>query len=133
MTYWTPQMVGARLTKAVSTLGQAGLREANVPCPLAVESNCSEATLLWFKWLQPEDVQLLWLRAEGVPWKEICRRFCISRTTAYRRQKYLLSVVAWKLNHHRLPTKWSRRFLEDRTQSPVKRYVGRPIRMCETP
>jgi hypothetical protein len=105
VTYWTPKMVEARLAEAVSMLGRS-----------SVEASASDAALLWLLWLQPEDAQLLWLRAERAPWKEICREFGVSRTTAYRRRKYLLSVVAWKLNHHRLPTKWSRRFLVDRTR-----------------
>ena len=102
MTYWTPKMVEARLAEAVSMLGSRARL-------------ATRTALLWFLWLQPEDAQLLWMRVERRPWKEICQHFGISRATANRRVEYLLSVIAWKLNHHRLP-KWSRRFLVERTQ-----------------
>ena len=103
MTYWTPKIVEARLAESVSMLEQA---------PSAV----TDMSLLWFQWLEPEDAQLLWMRVERTPWKDICQHFNVSRATANRRVEYLLSVLAWKLNHGRVPAKWSRRFLVGRTR-----------------
>jgi hypothetical protein len=103
MSYWTPKVVEARLAKAVSTLGQT-------------TSAATDASLLWFQWLEPEDAQLLWMRVARTPWKDICQHFSISRATANRRFEYLLSVLSWKLNHGRVPAKWSCRFLVERTK-----------------
>jgi len=110
MTYWTPKRVEAELVKAVSTLGQ-GWASTEPPCPLS-----PEGALLWFLWLEPEDAQLLWMRVENRPWKEICRHCGISRATANRRVEYLLSIVAWRLNHRHVPERWSCRYLVERTR-----------------
>jgi len=113
MTYLTPKMVEARLAKAVSALGQQGSRAPHPPCPL---DGGPEGALLWFLWLEPQDAQLLWMKVERTPWKVICQDFGISRATANRRVEYLLSVLAWKLNHQRVPAKWSCRYHIERTR-----------------
>jgi hypothetical protein len=110
MIHWTPKTVKAELVNAVTTLGQGSARP-DPPCPLS-----PEGALLWFLWLEPEDAQLLWMKVESRPWKEICRHCGISRATANRRVEYLLSVLAWKLNHHSVPEKWSCRYLVERTR-----------------
>jgi hypothetical protein len=116
MTYWTPKLVEARLAEAVSLLGQSNGQQSQPPCPFAIRPSASDGALLWFMWLQPEDAQLLWMRVERTPWKDICQHFRISRATANRRLEYLLSVIAWKLNNHRLPAKCSQRFVVKRTR-----------------
>jgi len=116
MIHWTPKMVEARLSEAVSRLGQPPHGAPDVPCPYAVNAGHPEGALLWFLWLEPEDAQLLWMKVEGRPWKEICRHCGISRATANRRVEYLLSVLAWKLNHRHVPEKWSSRYLVKRTR-----------------
>jgi hypothetical protein len=112
MTYWTPKMVEARLAEAVSALGQRSSGAASAPCPLS-----AEGALLWFLWLEPEDAELLWMRVDSRPWKEICRHFGVSRATANRRVEYVLSVLARKLNHQHLPATWSCRYLVERTRA----------------
>ena len=87
-----------------------------MPCPFSVDSADSEGALLWFLWLEPDDAQLLWMRVDLRPWKEICRHFGVSRATANRRTEYVLSVIAWKLNHQCLPPRWSCRYLVERTR-----------------
>jgi hypothetical protein len=116
MTYWTPKTVEARLAEAVSMLGQQSSEPVQAPRPFSVESTDSETALLWFTFLEPEDAQLLWMRVERTPWKTVCQHFGVSRATANRRVEYLLSVIAWKLNHQRVPAKWSCRFLVERTR-----------------
>ncbi len=116
MTYWSPKMVEERLTDAVSKLGRPGTDVPDMPCPHDVDASRPEGALLWFLWLEPEDAQLLWMKIESRPWKEVCRHCGISRATANRRVEYLLSVIAWKLNHQRLPEKWSCRYLVERTR-----------------
>jgi len=113
MIYWTPKMVETRLIDAVARLGQ---RQGEVPCPFSVDSADSEGALLWFLWLEPDDAQLLWMRVDLRPWKEIRRHFGVSRATANRRTEYVLSVIAWKLNHQCLPPRWSCRYLVERTR-----------------
>jgi hypothetical protein len=112
MIYWTPKMVDAQLTKTVAALGQQGSGTEQPPCP-----SSPEGALLWLLWLEPEDAELLWMRVDSRPWKEICRYFGISRATANRRVEYVLSVIAWKLNHQHLPLTWSCRYLVERTRA----------------
>jgi hypothetical protein len=116
MTFWTPKLVEARLSQAVSRLGRPSQRVPDMPCPYAVDASKPEGALLWLLWLEPEDAQLLWMKVESRPWKEICRHCGISRATANRRVEYLLSVLAWRLNHRHLPEKWSCRYLVERTR-----------------
>jgi hypothetical protein len=121
MIYWTPKMVEARLAEAVAVVGQQTSAAPSPPCPLSPDAG-PEGALLWFLWLQPEDAELLWMRVDSRPWKEICRHFGISRSTANRRVEYVLSVLAWKLNHHHLPATWSCRYLVERTRA-ASRYL----------
>jgi hypothetical protein len=78
------------------------------PAPAAISR--MEETLGWLRWLKAEHAKLVWARAEGTPWKQICWRFGIARATAHRRWRYGLSVMAYQLNGQRLITKRSRRF-----------------------
>jgi Domain of unknown function (DUF6362) len=79
------------------------------PSPSAISR--MEETLLWLRWLGPEDAKLVWARADRTPWKAICWQFGIARATANRRWQYGLSVIAWRLNGRKLPSKRSRQFL----------------------
>lgn len=38
----------------------------------------------WLFWLEPEEARVVWLHAEGMRWKPICRRLGVSRATAWR-------------------------------------------------
>jgi hypothetical protein len=49
-------------------------------------------------WLDPEERRLVWLRAEGLPWKWITRRLGIGRTTAWQRCTIALLKIATRLN-----------------------------------
>jgi hypothetical protein len=111
MIYWTPKMVEAQLTRAVAALGRQGSGRDQPPCPTS-----PEGALLWLLWLEPEDAELLWMRVDSRPWKEICRHFGISRATANRRVEYVLSVLARMLNHQHSPSTWSCRYLVERTR-----------------
>ncbi|MDA0984151.1 MAG: DUF6362 family protein [Proteobacteria bacterium] len=85
------------------------------PAPQGIDR--MEEVFRWLNWLEPEDVRLVWMRAEGCPWKAICWRFGIGRATAHRRWEYALSVIAWRLDGRSVPTKRSRRVLVDRVRS----------------
>ena len=57
-----------------------------------------EETLDWLSWLDAEERRLVWLRAEGLPWKRITHRLAIGRTTAWQRWTIALLKIATRLN-----------------------------------
>ena len=57
-----------------------------------------DEALGWLMWLEPEERRLVWLRAEGLPWKWITRRLGIGRTTAWQRWTIALLKIAVRLN-----------------------------------
>lgn len=82
-----------------------------LPPPSAQAISRMEMALPWLQWLEPEEAKLVWARAEGAPWKEICWRFGVSRATASRRYDYGLSVIAWRLNGRQPHLRRGRQFL----------------------
>ena len=130
MTEWTRDMVEDRVEEAADVLRQLppvrlsgyfstwpdilrsfGDRVGANPVPMRrpppnpAAISRMEETITWNRFLERDEVQLMWARAEGTPWKHLCHRFGISRPTAHRRYDYALSVIAWRLNgrqvHHR--------------------------------
>jgi hypothetical protein len=91
--YWTIGTVQHRLKQAAASGPGMHVTEA----------------LHWLDWLHGEDAALVQARLEGARWKMICWRFGISRPTAYRRWRYALGLIAWRLNGNALPTRCSRR------------------------
>jgi hypothetical protein len=57
-----------------------------------------DQALGWLCWLDPEERRLVWLRAEGLPWKWITHRLGIGRTTAWQRWTTALLKIAVRLN-----------------------------------
>jgi hypothetical protein len=57
-----------------------------------------DEALAWLGWLDPEERRLVWLRAEGMPWKMITRRLGVGRTTAWQRWTLALLKIATRLN-----------------------------------
>ena len=119
---WGPKAVAARLEEAADTLarlpaccgrgysstwpeivrghGKAFWPDASArpipPSPEAIDR--TDETLGWLCWLQPEERRIVWLRAEGLPWKRITYRLGIGRTTAWQRWTLALLKVATRLN-----------------------------------
>jgi DNA-binding CsgD family transcriptional regulator len=113
---WDQEIVASRLEEAADVL--ARLPEARVRglydlWPKLVGEACRHArpaaaapeaidrmdeVLGWLMWLDPEERQLLWLRAEGLPWKWITRRLGIGRTTAWQRWTSALLKIVVRLN-----------------------------------
>ena len=81
------------------------------PPPLPDAIDRMEQVLPWLAWLEPDDAKLVWMRAEGTPWKVICWRFGVARATAHRRWEYTLSLITWRLSGRRAPSRRSRRYL----------------------
>jgi Domain of unknown function (DUF6362) len=100
---WDNEVVARRLEEAADTLarlpdqrvrghydlwpkliGAAG-RQAGPAAASPEAIDRMDEALGWLMWLEPEERQLVWLRAEGLPWKWITRRMGIGRTTAWQR------------------------------------------------
>jgi hypothetical protein len=72
-----------------------------------------EETLDWLNWLQPVDRKIVWRRASGEPWKQVCFKAGLKRAAAHEHWVYALCVVAARLNGKRVPSNMSkRRFIE---------------------
>jgi len=77
----------------------------------------ADEAMLWLRWLEAEDAKLLWLRANGKPWKPICWQFGLSRTAATRRWHYGLAVIVWRLNGRVPPLRRSMDFVIKRART----------------
>jgi hypothetical protein len=113
---WNNEAVAARLEEAVDVL--ARLPDERIhgvydlwpklvvePCRHARSAAAApeaidrmDEALGWLMWLEPEERRLLWLRAEGVPWKRITHWLGIGRTTAWQRWTTALLKIAVRLN-----------------------------------
>jgi hypothetical protein len=113
---WDNKVVAGRLEEAADTLarlpdqrvrghydlwpkliGGAG-RQAG-PAAAAPEAiDRMDEALGWLMWLEPEERQLVWLRAEGLPWKWITRRLGIGRTTAWQQWTTALLKIVVRLD-----------------------------------
>jgi hypothetical protein len=115
-TGWTPELVAERLAEAADVL--ARLPDAKMrgyydpwrilvgttvrgpspaaPAPEAIDR--MDEALGWLCWLDADERQLVWLRAEGVPWKRITQRLGIGRTTAWQRWTIALLKITTRLN-----------------------------------
>jgi Domain of unknown function (DUF6362) len=113
---WTAVIIAERLAEAADALARLpdervrGLydlwpRLVGEPCgharaaaavPAAIDR--MDEALGWLMWLDPEERQLVWLRAEGLPWKWITRRLGIGRTTAWQRWSTALLKIVVRLD-----------------------------------
>jgi hypothetical protein len=113
---WTPELVAERFEEAVDVL--SSLRDQRVcglydlwprlvgePCAYARPAAAApeaidrmDEALGWLIWLDPGERRLVWLRAEGLPWKRITHRLGIGRTTAWQRWTTALLKISVRLN-----------------------------------
>jgi hypothetical protein len=112
---WTATLVADRVAQATDTLarlpdqrvhgiydlwpkliGAAGRQVRPAAASPEAIDRMDEA-LGWLLWLEPEERQLVWLRAEGLPWKWITRRLGIGRTTAWQRWTTALLKIVVRL------------------------------------
>jgi Domain of unknown function (DUF6362) len=114
--YWTPLLVAERFAEAVEVLARLPEERARgfydlwprligtpyghsrlaAPPPEAIDR--MDEVLGWLCWLDPEERRIVWLRAEGLPWKRITYRLGIGRTTAWQRWTMALLKIASRLN-----------------------------------
>jgi hypothetical protein len=66
------------------------------PAPEAIDR--MDEVLGWLGWLDHDERRLVWLRAEGLPWKRITSRLGFGRTTAWQRWTTALLKIAIHLN-----------------------------------
>ncbi len=115
-TGWTPGLVAERLAEAADVLARlpderaggfydlwprivgATGRGPSPPAPAPEAIDRMDEALRWLTWLESEERQLVWLRAEGMPWKWITRRLGIGRTTAWQRWSTALLKIVVRLN-----------------------------------
>lgn len=65
------------------------------PTPVAIDRMLE--VMRWVQWLDPESRHIVWMRADRYEWKDVCRRIGCDRSTAWRRWKRALMVVAVQL------------------------------------
>jgi hypothetical protein len=112
----TPELVAERLAEAADVLARLpdervrglydlwprligeprGHARAAAAAPEAIDR--MDEALGWLLWLDPHERQLLWLRAEGLPWKRITHRLGIGRTTAWQRWTTALLKIVVRLD-----------------------------------
>ena len=113
---WTPMLVAERLAEAADVLARLPEERARgfydlwlrivrapgararpaAPAPEAIDR--MDEALGWLCWLDAAERRLVWLRAEGLPWKRITHRLGIGRTTAWQRWTMALLKIAVRLN-----------------------------------
>jgi Domain of unknown function (DUF6362) len=113
---WDNEVVARRLEEAADVLSRLpddrvrGLYDLwpsiiGAPCggiapaaaaPEAIDR--MDVAIGWLCWLEPEERRLVWLRAEGLPWKRITHRLGIGRTTAWQRWTTALVKISVRLN-----------------------------------
>jgi hypothetical protein len=112
---WDQETVARRLQEAADVLARLPQEQAcgfydlwprlvGEPCRYARPAAAApeaidrmDEALGWLSWLEPEERRLVWLRAEGMPWKWITRRLGIGRTTAWQRWTVALLKIATRL------------------------------------
>ena len=111
MKLWTEKKVSERFRMAVLILEKypfLKLRDEKNTWPLLfspvkLESTpkkiikCLE-TLTWLKWVEKEQRDILWMRANKEPYKIIYRKIGLNRMTTWRKWCGALNTIAKKLN-----------------------------------
>jgi hypothetical protein len=77
-----------------------GADPARPPCisPSPEAISRMEETFDWLLWIEPDDARIVWLRAEGVRWRQVCNRVGLSRSAAWRRWVAALVMIANRCN-----------------------------------
>lgn len=66
--------------------------------PSAAEIQRMEECIDWLRFIGPEDARIVWLRAEGWRWRQVCIQAGCVRQTAWRRWVAALQTIANHLN-----------------------------------
>ena len=103
----TPREIEDRFEEAAFTLRRLpekdrprGFAAAEAPMrviPSAAAITRMEECFDWLLMLDPEDARIVWLRAEGVRWRQVCIRAGVVSSTAWRRWAASLLTIANRL------------------------------------
>ena len=66
--------------------------------PSAAANSRIEECFVWQMLIHPEDARIVWLRADGMRWRQVCIRAGVVRSNAWRRWAAALLTIAKKLN-----------------------------------
>ena len=66
--------------------------------PSAAAISRMEECFDWLMLIAPEDARIVWLRADGMRWRQVCYPAGVVRSTAWRRWAAALLTIAKKLN-----------------------------------
>lgn len=66
--------------------------------PSAAEIQRMEECIDWLRFIGPEEARIVWLRAEGWRWRQVCIQAGCVRQTAWRRWVAALQTIANHLN-----------------------------------
>ncbi|MDO5622728.1 MAG: DUF6362 family protein [Paracoccus sp. (in: a-proteobacteria)] len=94
-----------------------------VPNPAEIQR--MEECLTWLRWLDPDDARIVWMRAEGCRWKQVCYRVGVVRQTAWRRWAAALVTVAKHLNRQRKHGS-NQRIAKLSLQKPADEHAAKP-------
>ena len=76
-----------------------GYQEARMRVvPSARDIQRMEDCIGWLAYLDPEDARIVWLRADGMGWRQVCIRAGVVRSTAWRRWAAFLLTIAKRRN-----------------------------------
>jgi hypothetical protein len=76
-----------------------GYQEARMRVvPNAAEIQRMEECIDWLRLIGPDDARIVWLRAEGWRWRQVCIQAGCVRQTAWRRWVAALQTIANRLN-----------------------------------
>lgn len=81
------------------------------PRPSPRQITEAEEAVLWLRWLEKNDAQIVWLRANRKPWKLICWEMGLSRTATTRHWQFGIAVITWRLNGRTPSPRRSKRFV----------------------
>lgn len=95
-----PRGYGSSWPDYVHDASQAyGYGEARVRIiPSAADIRRMEECIEWLRWVAPEDARIVWLRAGGLRWRQVCIRAGCVRQTAWRRWAAALVTIANRVN-----------------------------------
>ncbi|MCA3451946.1 MAG: helix-turn-helix domain-containing protein [Rhodobacter sp.] len=71
--------------------------------PSAAEIQRMDQCIDWLRWLDPEDAKIVWLRAEGKRWRQVCIHAGCVRQTAWRPWVAAILTVAKHLTANEKP------------------------------
>ncbi|MBF0423764.1 MAG: hypothetical protein HQL77_17895 [Magnetococcales bacterium] len=126
---WTPKMVADRMAEAASSLRRlkvSGLKPVGYGSswpdiihefseaygyndlavrlgpPTADAITRMDETMEWLRWLESDQVQLVWLHAEGVPRKVIMAKLGVQRTRVWEMWASALTIIVTMLNRKKM-------------------------------